>query len=70
MIHIFYFVYFSFLGSFGGYLVKEFMNEFYKKKVRFNNLVETILIERVENKEDYWYNLEDFNSFYIDYINS
>lgn len=58
-----YLLYFTFIGGFGHFLFKRMFKDLNSRRVQFNDNIKVIYIERIENKDEYWYSLEDYDNF-------
>jgi hypothetical protein len=67
MLEFFYVIYFTFIGSLGHFLVNRIIQDLNSKKVKFNNYIEIIYFDRVENKSDYWYSIDELDNFYNEF---
>jgi hypothetical protein len=63
MYELIYVFYFTFISTLGHYLISKAFEDTNRKRVRFQRSVEVIYFDRIENKEEYWYNIDDFIRF-------
>ena len=63
MYELIYAIYLTFISTVGHFLIRRAIQDMNRKRVRFERIVEVIYFDRVENKEEYWYNMDDYINF-------
>ena len=70
MFELFYLLYYALIGSAGHFLISKAFQDLNEneKKVRFKKKIIIIYFNKVENKEEYWYSIDDFIRFSNDFL--